>query len=76
MTKKDYETLAASIREARDDRKCTPDEVWGIDIATTIARNLAKENARFDARLFLGACGFSPALTGGTPSAPTFDPLL
>jgi len=64
MSRKDYVLIAAAIREVRDDRKCEPDDLFGIDIATTIARDLGDENPRFDGLRFLRACGFSDDLIG------------
>jgi len=65
MTKRDYQMIAGAIKLARDDRKCSPDELWGIDIAATIARDLGDDNPRFDGLTFLRACGFSDDVIGG-----------
>ncbi|HEY7421486.1 MAG TPA: hypothetical protein VH541_05705 [Gaiellaceae bacterium] len=65
MSRKDYNLVAASIREARDDRKCDERDSWGIDIASTLSRNLGDENPRFDGLRFLRACGFSDDVIGG-----------
>jgi hypothetical protein len=64
MSRKDYEVIAAAIKETRDDRKCAADDLFGIDIAGTIARDLGNENPRFDALKFLRACGFSDDVIG------------
>ena len=64
MSRKDYVLIAASIKEARDDRKCNDDDIWGIDIASTLSRNLGDDNPRFDRLRFLRACGFSDDVIG------------
>jgi hypothetical protein len=65
VTRRDYELIAASVREVREDQKCEPIDPRGIDIAETLARHLGGQNPRFDRVRFLRACGFSDELIGG-----------
>ena len=63
MTKKDYERLAAAIREARASERArqvreTTTAMDGIDtVVWELCQTLADENAQFDARKFNEACG-------------------
>lgn len=62
MTRKDYELIAAAIREQV--LRLKPELAAGLALAAvkgtamTIALALARDNPRFDRARFLSACGF------------------
>jgi hypothetical protein len=59
MTRKDYELIAATIRNARLQGSYHTDEAESMRelIAAHIAHELANDNPRFDRARFLKACG-------------------
>ncbi len=67
MTKKDFEAIAAALRDGRDALSDLPNQaaIQRIHAAScaTIASNLKLQNARFNRAKFLAACGVSPANT-------------
>lgn len=69
MTKKDYQLLAAALREAREgaDARRSVDVRYGIALAENrIRRVLAQDNPRFDDVKFMEAAGtFDASLQGG-----------
>jgi hypothetical protein len=56
--------VAESIAEARADHKCEADDLFGFDIASTIARNLGDDRSSFDGLRFMRDCGFSDDVIG------------
>lgn len=59
MTRKDYVTIAAALKNAKPERECTEDKgtvVWLACVAS-IADRLYRDNPRFRFDTFLTACG-------------------
>lgn len=59
MTKKDYILIAKAVKEARDDVQNAPhNEKYIVStVAFALARELEKDNSRFDRQKFIEACG-------------------
>lgn len=64
MTRKDYQAIAEAIAKVRADRRAPnggmlPQEVRHVieEIEDALAEVFAKDNPRFDASKFIGACG-------------------
>ena len=58
MTKKDYELIAAAVREnAALTRRDDAFKAAVADVAGSLAVALASDNPRFDRARFLAACG-------------------
>ena len=55
MTRKEYTLLAQTIENAENDNN----SIWGL--VEKLCRVLKEENPRFDAKTFLGKCGYSSA---------------
>jgi hypothetical protein len=53
MTRKDYTLLAQTIEDAENDAN----NIWGL--AMKLCRALREEDPNFNARIFLGKCGYS-----------------
>lgn len=64
MTRKDYELIAAAIKEAKPllppvaDYAETTRQLGWQTTAHAVAEALARDNPRFDRERFLAACGF------------------
>lgn len=58
MTRKDYELIAAAIKNQREDFAHNKSSVAAVDAtANRIANALSRDNLRFDRRRFLDAAG-------------------
>jgi hypothetical protein len=60
VTRKDYELIAAALKDAREDCIANHETtiVLGVDdAARRLSRALASDNSRFDGHRFLAACG-------------------
>lgn len=58
MTRKDYELIAAALKQARD---AAPGHEWRLgvlDAADLIGRALRRDNPRFEKARFMAAAGF------------------
>ncbi len=59
MTRKDYEMIAATLKEQKHQASGSHDQAQAVKrVAECFAANLAMDNARFDKARFLAACGF------------------
>ena len=59
MTRKDYERIAAAVREARECSRGNFEQEIGVSrVAHRLAYALLNDNERFDTDRFLAACGF------------------
>ena len=79
MTRKNYETIAATFREQLDhdaegaaigalsDAQYRERSRAAFQIAGTLAFRLADDNPRFDRERFLSACGFCPTCHAPLP---------
>ena len=63
MTRKDYELIAAAVKECRSTQNQAYYGLWCADdrtldtVAGVLAEKLAADNPRFDRERFLQACG-------------------
>ena len=58
MTRKDYEAIAAAIKEVVDSNRWFKGNLSGTqDTAKAVANVMAADNPRFDRARFLKACG-------------------
>ena len=58
MTKKDYELIAAAIKQSLAGFTCREERVATLEIALNLSDALAADNPRFAPNYFLHACGF------------------
>lgn len=63
MTRKDYELIAAAVRESVTARGAPPDAYVAVAyLAHVLAASLRADNPRFDKARFLKACGVAEPL--------------
>lgn len=58
MTRKNFEAIAASVQDVREQCSDAPETTWAInEIASNLADTCAAENPNFDRERFMAACG-------------------
>lgn len=61
MTRRDYELIAAAIKEARQQARDAPTYQPGVGFAQTVLEaRMAAQNPRFDLKRFQAACAVEP----------------